>query len=359
MDRADRLLEDHNALVRNEAVKALLKSGKSLGENEIKQILVPPQSQPRSGIFGLGITSESDALGEELFQQYQMDLLKSLSEEELEKKVGASLTHDDAPYFALAERCSRNRSEELRRDVDDKFSEYFDEQIQRVMVKFGDSAADLVNKTKGLEGYMRKNLTRQGLDVLCSAKKLEDLPRIRANLQVGYAGASKHDAEYLGKHGEWVDISILANAKGPSLGTALRSTSSDEDFHVEVASAITLIGKKHPISDILSLEMPPPILKKIIEFCAESRFAKISQDALLALFNHSSADVRKAAAVMAVRALPAKRIKSILREYVGSDNQRFYNVIHWLDLGHQCAGTRSERLHGCWQRCRQFSFGGL
>jgi len=84
---------------------------------------------------------------------------------------------------------------------------------------------------------------------------------------------------------------------------------------------------------VFSLEMPAAILKKTIELCAESRFAKISQRVLLALFNHESDGVRKAAAVLAVRALPAKRIKSILREYVSSDKYRYYNVIHWLDLG--------------------------
>jgi hypothetical protein len=86
--------------------------------------------------------------------------------------------------------------------------------------------------------------------------------------------------------------------------------------------------------------MPANILKKIIALCSESRFAKISQDLLLALLNHDSESVRKTAAIMAVRALPAKRIKLILREYVESDDYRYYNVIHWLDLG--ASMTRDE-----------------
>ncbi|MFY4728014.1 hypothetical protein [Nitrospira sp. BLG_2] len=61
--------------------------------------------------------------------------------------------------------------------------------------------------------------------------------------------------------------------------------------------------------------------------------AKISGDALLALCNHESKEVRKAAVVQAVRALPVRRIKSILREYASSDKHRYYNIIHWLDLG--------------------------
>jgi hypothetical protein len=119
----------------------------------------------------------------------------------------------------------------------------------------------------------------------------------------------------------------------PRLGATLLTMSDSEEFQVKVARAITSIGKKHSVSDLLSLEMPAAILKKTIELCAESRFAKISRDALLALLNHESDEVRKAAAVLAVRALPAKRIKLILREYVSSDKYRYYNVIHWLDLG--------------------------
>jgi hypothetical protein len=169
--------------------------------------------------------------------------------------------------------------------------------------------------------------------VLCAAQKSEDLQRIRANLRDGYAGSSMLDAKYLGRHGEWTDIPLLAKAVGPRLGATLLTTSDDEEFQVEVARAITSIGKKHSVSDLLSIEMPATILKKTIEQCAESRFAQISRDALLFLLDHKSEEVRKAAAVLAVRAFPAKRIKSILREYVGNEKYRYYNIIHWLDLG--------------------------
>nr|VFJ88168.1 MAG: protein of unknown function (DUF4062) [Candidatus Kentron sp. LFY] len=332
---AERLTGDSDALVRNEAVKALLQLGKPLDEKEIEKILVQPRKQP--GLWGQGLISPvtSDKAGEELFQQYQLDVLKRLSEAELEERVGASLMHNDAAYFALVEKYFRNHGDGLRRNVDDRFGAYFEERIQRTKAAFGDSSAsqDLVKKTRDMEEFWRKTLTRRGLNVLCAAQKPEDLQRIRANLRDGYAGASKLDAAYLGKHGEWTDIPMLANAEGPKLGGTLLTMSVDKEFQAEVAKAITAIGKKHPVSYLLSLEMPAAILKKTIELCAESRFAKISQDALLALFNHESGEVRKAAAVLAVRALPAKRIKSILREYVGSENYRYYNVIHWLDLG--------------------------
>jgi len=332
---AERLSGDSDALVRSEAVAALLKLGKALVEEEIKKILVQPQKQNRLGGLGLGSAAGSDKAGEELFQQHQLRELKSLSEAELEKRVGASHIYDDAEYFALTERYFRNHADELRRAVDDRFSAYFEERMRRMEAAFGDSSAsqDILKKTRDLEGFLRKELTRKGLNVLCVAQKHEDLERIRANLRDGYTGASKLDAEYLGRRGEWSDIPMLANAEGPGLHATLLTTPDEEEFQLEAARAITAIGKKRSISDLLSLEMPAAILKKTIELCPESRFAKISRDALLALFNHKSDAVRKAAAILAVRALTAKRIKSILREYVDSDEYRYYNVIHWLDLG--------------------------
>ncbi|MDQ6987970.1 MAG: hypothetical protein Q9M25_09225, partial [Mariprofundaceae bacterium] len=53
----------------------------------------------------------------------------------------------------------------------------------------------------------------------------------------------------------------------------------------------------------------------------------------LALFNHKSERVRKVTALLAIRSLTVKRIRDTLREYVLGDNYRYYNVIHWLDLG--------------------------
>lgn len=328
----ERLTGDSDVLVRREAIAALFKLGKPLVEDEIKKILTPPQKKPSIGLLAL---AGSDKVEEEIFQQYQLDVLKGLSEAELEKRVGAGSIFDDCAYFALAERYFRNHADELRRDVDDRFGAYFEERIRMIGAVHGDSTTiqDLVKRMRGFEGYQRRELTRQGLNVLCKVQKPEDLQRIRANLRDGYAEASKLDAKYLARHGEWTDIPILANAKGPSHGGTLLTISGDEEFRVEVARAITSIGKKHSVSDLLSLEMPAAILKKTIELCQESRFAKISQGALFTLFNHESDGVRKAAAVLVVRALPAKRIKAILHEYVGSDKSRYYNVIHWLDLG--------------------------
>ncbi|NTW54378.1 MAG: DUF4062 domain-containing protein [Chlorobaculum sp.] len=334
MDTAERLSCDSNAFVRNEAVKVLSKKGKIFTEEDIKKILTQSRNKNALNLLS-GNSLNVDQEGEELFRQYKYSLLKNFSESELKKKISASLMYDSDEYFVLMEKYFSKNADELRRDVDDRFSTYFEHRIKKAEAAFSNATDihDLIKKYRDLEEYRRKKLTRQGLNILCAAQKSEDLLRIRANLRDGYAGASKLDAEYLGKYGEWIDITVLINAEGPKIGSTLLIIPNDKEYQEEVAKSILSISKHHSISDLLSLEMPATILKKTIDICSELRFTKISNDALFHLFNHKSDAVRKAAAIMAVRSFSAKRIKAILSEYIGSDKYRYYNVIHWLDLG--------------------------
>jgi len=115
---------------------------------------------------------------------------------------------------------------------------------------------------RGLKEYLCKELTRQGLNVLCATQKPEDLQRIRANLRDGYVQASMLDAKYMGRHGEWTDIPLLANSQAPTSGATLLTMSLDEDFQLEVARAITSIGKSHSVSDLFLLRCQRLFCKK-------------------------------------------------------------------------------------------------
>lgn len=318
-EMAELLSRDSDASIRNEAITVLLRLGRSFTEEEVKKILINE--------------SGSDAEGKEFFARYQLEQLKKLSEEDLTKEVENSQVFEDTAYFACVEKYFAKHVKELRRDIDDTFEAYFKECIQRMETLFAPLSAaskDFAQKAKefkdryrDLEDFHRKQLTRQGLDILCRAGKREDLQRIRDNIQGGYAGVSKTDIRYLGKYGEWTDIPLLLNIK----------TGYYDDFQGAVAEAVIKISRGRSVSELFALEIPPAILKKAIELCAESRFSKISDDTLFKLLYHESPDVRKAASIKVVLAFSAKQIKSILREYISGDKNYYYNVIHWLDLG--------------------------
>ena len=283
-------------------------------------------------------------------ERYNSENLKKHQEAELTKKVEVSLIHDDAAYFVRAEKYFSQHAKELRRDIDDTFSTYFEERILREKSAIGDIDQDFVKATRGLEDFLRKKFTRQGLDILCRAGKSEDLEKIRTNLQSGYAGISGADAEYLAKHGELTDIRLLVDASTPNFLKSL-VLENYEDFHDQVSKAVLGMGRTHSTSMLFSLEIPTHILKRTIELCTDSRFSKISDDALLGLLDHESEDVRKAASIKAVLALSTKRIKSILHEYIGNDEHLYYNVIHWLDLGASMSRSEARKVAGAAASC--------
>ena len=338
-EMVERLLEDGDVFVRNEAIVVLSNIGRSFTQEEIENILIKTQR-------GMGLANYSVREKERtILTQHKLEKLKKLSEQELTNNIYSNRLHDNDAYFVRAEKYLAKYVEELRGNIDDTFSTYFEERMRRTETAF--SAFDdisigqnLINQYRELEDYLRKDLTRRGLDILCRASKYEDLVRIRNNIRDSYTGASKEDAKYLGKNGEWEDISLLANF---DLSTYAVDYAASQD---QVAKAILDMARRRSVSDLISIEMPAHILKTVIELCSNSRFSKISDDALLVLFNHESTDVRKTASIKAVQVFTAKRIRSILRAYISSDKYRYYNVIRWLDLGASMPRAEARKVTG-------------
>ena len=327
---AEPLVRDRDASVRNEAFETIVDLGGSFTSDEIRNILVRPNKKSSVGFLGTWDVPASDEKGEEFWDRYQMNILKGYSEVEITKAIQRSLLYDDHPYFARVERYFRKYVNELRKDIDDTFATYFNNKIQRMEAALLFSGQDVISDAKSLEDYSRKKLTRRGLDILCRQGRPEDLERIRTNLETGYTTASVADAEFLRKLGKWRDIPLLVNASGPVFTNILFG---ENDFPERVSRSVIAMSRGRSVSMLVSLDMPPQILNRIIQLCPLSRFAKISNESLLKLFGHESKEVRKAAAIKTVQVLPTKRIRSILHEYIGGDIDVYYNVLHWLDLG--------------------------
>ena len=332
----ERMCGDSDVTVRKEAMTALLGLGESLGDEDVKAILVKPQKGfSQGGLLGVLAGMNRDVEGEKLFSLYQLEKLKGFSEEELTKKTDGSFVYDDLAYFARAEKYFSKYVVDLRRNIDDGFIGYINEQMERMESVSGNSSAikGAITGSKEVGEFHRKRLIRRGLDILCRWSKREDLERIRKNLKEDFAGASKADAEYLGKHGEWTDIPLLSNATAPQFGGLLVRTEESRSFDTAVEKAVLSMSRGHTVSDLFCLDIPANILKKAITLCSDSQFAEISRESLLVLLDHDSEDVRRTAAIKAVVALSVERVKSTLHEYVSDAEHRYYNVIHWLDLG--------------------------
>ena len=338
------LLRDGDASMRYTVVKALEKFGKSYSEDEVKKIIVQPTHRPTLFSRSIVPSPHSNKEAEILFTQHQMDSLKRYSDQSLTGKVESSLLYVNPAYFARAEKYFAKYADELRRNIDDTFYSYCSEVTRRINsskenLSFG---SDFANTKQQFEDVTRKLLTREALNILCKSGKREDLDRIRSHLQSRYVPASMADADYLGKHGGWTDILLLANAESPPIGGLLSLTPEYQDFKDAVPKAILRMASGHSVSNLFALEIPTSFLAMIIKLCPRSKFSRISDDVLYKLLLHELADVRKAASIKAALSFPVKRIKLVLQEYVGK--RHYYNVIHWLDLGASMSRDEARRI---------------
>ena len=325
-------LQDGDASIRNEAVMALTRLGRSFGIDEVRKILVLPEREPQLSFMGVTMPQVPDVEGEKLFASYQLKELEDKSDIELTKKVESSLLYDDDPYFVRAEKYFSQHMTQLRRDVDDNFGDYFDERFRRIIDLIPGFGRDFGENPRNVEDIVRKRLTRRGLDILCKVGMAEDLQRIRDSIQSDYTPSSVVEVEYLKRYGEWQDIPLVVEAYG-AMATRAQVDETHDDLCDRVSLAILRMGRNKSVSKLFSIEMPSPIVRRTIQLCPPSRFAKISYGVLVAFLDHEEADVRRAAAIKSVQSLPAERTASILREYISGDTAVYYNVIHWLDLG--------------------------
>lgn len=255
---AERLLRDADATVRRAAVVVFSELGRTLTENEVRQILVLPNAYTGSKRSFFGVSFESDTKGQELFDHYRRDKYRALSEDQLTKEISRRLMYDDEAYFVRAERYFTRYGKQLRFDVDDRFRKYFKEVVQR----FEDSnqygaANDSLKRFRDMEDFVRKKLTRRGLDVLCRVGKPEDVDRIRLGFQCDDIGRSIADVEYLRKSGNWTDVGLLANADTPSLGLTSWWTADYDRYRRVVAKAVLSLSRGHSLSDLLSQTLLP------------------------------------------------------------------------------------------------------
>ena len=321
---AEQLCENDDVRVRLEAIKALEGLGKTSSEDDVKRILVRSEGQEP---WGLRKQNE-----ERLFKAYQRQSLMGVREAELTDRIEKNLVYDDEAYFVRAEKHFARHSKELRANVDDLFCEYFGQLFRRLEDLFGSS--EHTGGWKNLEKFCRQWQTRRALGIICKKGNRADLERIKANLRSGFAGTSLLDVRYMRRYGDWQDISLLASASAPGAGMDAVDGHGDDwgSFEVEVAKVILRMSRGRDGWESVLLEIPAHIARAVIELCGDSRFLKMSRSVLIRLLDHESEDVRKAVAVKVVRTFSIGRVKALLKEYLAREH-RYYNVVHWLDLG--------------------------
>ncbi len=323
-EAAESLLEDNDAEVRLLAIKTMMQSGKTYSEEEGRKILV---RQVSGGFFG----SSGTTVGDAQFTAFQRLVRASKTERELDELAKRAFIFDRSAECALLERRFAKDKAILFGLIDDRYKQAFANALVEMTSLHGEESK-LVKDTKELEGYVRSRFVRDALDIVLRKSGANGLPFIRKHLADSSLAYSEHDLEYLGRHGEWQDIPLIVSLVGRYVrGASLLSMGDGKKYRL-AARAIHRIGKGRT-GELLGIEMPAELLARIIHGLSDKEFMALSNEQVGDLLLLESDRVRKITALKCVRSFPKKLLIKTLQDYVGGEKQRYYNVVHWLDLG--------------------------
>ena len=134
------------------------------------------------------------------------------------------------------------------------------------------------------------------------------------------------------RYGEWQDIPLIVSLVGRHLPRASLLFSGDGTKHLLAARAVHRIGKGRT-KELLGIKMPSELLARVIHGISDKQFKTLSEEQIGGLLSSESDRVRKITAPKCVRGFPKKRLIKTLQDYVAGEKHRYYNVVHWLDLG--------------------------
>ena len=331
---ADQLISDSDAEVRFEALQSLFCGGRQFSDNEAKTILVKPKVNRPFGLFSLfGPTVATDSEGKAFWNRFREQRMAAMTNHDLEQAARNSSIVDRTAQFALDERRFSKFGNRLRAAVDDHFKAEFAEKLEKMVQQYG-SESNLIEKTRTLEDDLRKDFTRKGLDIICRRGDSKDLSRVRNILKSKFVEFTDANIEYLRRFGEWEDISLIISALDqPEIEhTVSLILASGNVKYRTAARSIYSLGRTR-LEELLSLEAPSRLLSHLIVESSEMMFRALRDSSITQLFRSEHDTVRKAAALKCILALPKRRLTQLLNNYNSGGVFRYYNVIHWLDLG--------------------------
>ncbi|MBK9594302.1 MAG: hypothetical protein IPO57_02690 [Rhodocyclales bacterium] len=114
------------------------------------------------------------------------------------------------------------------------------------MINIFGAQSETVEKVRGLDEFLRKQYTRQALDLIATELRAEDLALVRDVMRSGFVDYSSADLQYLKRFGAWEDIPcIIASLDRASSrrGTSLLGIVSDERYQLPAATVTYTLGK--------------------------------------------------------------------------------------------------------------------
>ncbi|MCI4569303.1 DUF4062 domain-containing protein [Lysobacter sp. CFH 32150] len=337
LELADVLISDSDARVRLFALKALTDAGRTISNDQARQILLKPNQKNAFTLSG-GFNFAGDAA----YSEFKRERLMSLPMSALSEIVSTESVFAREGMIALSERKFRSMGADLRRSVDDQFEKAVVEGISDLVRKYGEGS-QLVADARRLENHLRKDYTRLALSVLCQKSDPSDLSRIRASLGSRFVEYSACDVEYMRKFGEWADIPLLIDSLDRVSGLGGLLIGGDDDHFRAVARAMYELGRER-LPDLFLIPAPDRLRAYVLLEVADKLMRDLPNSFFLSLLKAESDFLRKVVVLKCVRALPKARLEEILSTYLSAEEYRYYNVIHWLDMAVSLPKSRSAGI---------------
>jgi len=324
-DVAGTLLSDPNYTVRYYAAESLKVSGNELSEALAKKVLTADKKT--SGISSI-ILGETDTI------HYERYCLNRLLDKDVSNLMEAFENGDifsQNETKALLIGHTRQVQKILRINLKDKFEKYFRDRLERFESEVGVDS-NLTQQVKNLIPNMSRELIHVGVEALASLRTASDLALVRSIVDADEIYFSEALLSYFTKFGDWTDLDRIIKIKGfrhPSTNVSLLAP---ERTSVHKAVAIISISRKR-LADLLSLDLEVSVRRAVLIELSNSDITSLGDDNIIQGLNHIDEESRALLALKCSRYLPKSRLKKLLDMYINLDGQRFYNSIHWLDLG--------------------------
>jgi hypothetical protein len=250
---------------------------------------------------------------------------------ELRQKADSCSIYSSIEISVLNERYTRKNVEEIRRNLEDGFKGHFDGKLKHLTSVYGEESKE-VTDAKSMETILRKRLTNDALYALCAFGDSADLKVVRTIADKSESDFSEPVLRFLGRFGDWSDKDRILSLWNKDLISRSFLSIRPKVHAKAVAAALHAIGK-HVLVELLTLETGDEIRRELVSEMTQREIADLSGDILLAQLNGRDGTIRKMLALKCVQALSRARIRKLLDQYVNIDEYRYYNTIHWLDLG--------------------------
>jgi len=335
-DSANNLLTDDNAEMRLIAAEVLRGAGKELADDVLEKLL---KVQKAGGLGVFGSTSGGPDTAQLVI--YRANRRAELSASKLLEMAEGNFLEYEC-LGTLFERHSGKVCARIRDDLNSNFAEYFEKSAAgfRDGHSSDNAALRLLND---LIPSFRKELFNIATHALCKLGRSEDLELIRWCVDTQPLKADESIFQFLSRFGDWKDVERILNLGRDEIERRSILSIDIASFPRERAAALVSIGKNR-IADLLALEIDATIRRSILKQVPRSTFASLPDQLILRELAHPSSECRAIVAMRCVQILPKGRVSALLDSYIDNADYRFYNSIHWLDLGVAMPSKQSKAV---------------